>query len=73
MRRKIGSGDFDMNQEAEQGIYLKMYTLCSACLGKGSFVAFSRTRTCLVCKGRGDHEKLITLEELKKLLEIVKL
>lgn len=50
-----------------------MYTSCLACGGKGNFDMVLNPKICLVCKGIGKNEKFITLEELKKLLESIKL
>ena len=60
-----------MSDDIKQEVYFKMYTSCSVCGGKGSFDYV--TKVCPVCKGRGKNEKFLTIEELKKLLEVIKL
>jgi hypothetical protein len=54
----------------EDKMYIKIYTNCSVCIGKGivESVSFRNTNVCPVCKGAGKNEHLITLEEFKKML-----
>ena len=55
----------------EEKLYIKLYTDCSVCLGKGVVdnSSFRNTNVCPVCKGIGKKEFLVGLEDFKKLLK----
>jgi DnaJ-class molecular chaperone len=59
----------------EPEIYFEMYTTCASCLGDGKAPShlkelnkFLHVSTCLSCRGSGKQKKLITLVELKGLI-----
>lgn len=57
----------------KENLYIKTYTKCSICVGKGVIdtSSFRGTNVCPACKGAGKKEHFITLEEFKKLLSDV--
>ena len=62
-----------MIEKFEQVVYVKVYTTCSICLGKGEFEFSFLPKKCRNCLGTGKKESLITIEDFKKLLDSVKL
>jgi len=54
----------------EGKLYIKLYTDCSVCIGKGvvNNSSFRNTNICPVCKGAGKKEIFVDLDEFKKML-----
>lgn len=57
-----------MEEQIKQMVYFNMYTICATCKGEGSHSLNFGKSVCAVCRGKGKNEKLISVEELKKLL-----
>jgi len=55
----------------KEKIYIKTYTNCSICVGRGIVenTSFRNTNFCPICKGSGKKEVFVDLEEFKKILK----
>lgn len=55
----------------EEKMYIKTYTNCSICLGRGIIEnsSFRNTNVCPSCKGIGKKEFFLLLEDFKNILK----
>jgi len=55
----------------EEKLYIKLYTNCSVCIGKGVTETsnFRNTNVCPACKGAGKKEVFVNVEDFKKILD----
>ena len=61
----------DNETNKEQAVYVKVYTTCSFCLGKGEFDFTFVPKKCVSCLGTGKKENFVTIKEFKLILEHV--